>query len=199
MATPDKSSGGVSSATSFKIVSFNANSIGRNPKRQNVLFFLKKKNPDFLIVCDTRICKTIEDSVREDWNGSCIFNSFSSQSRGVAIFMKKGCTAEIIDDFSDDDGNVLAILVNFQDKRLLIEGIYGPNSDSPAFYSDTVFKKIVEWRPEYSIFSGDFNIALNETLDTRNYLHSNNPSARKELLSQMETYNLIDIWRESHP
>ena len=57
----------VKSAMSFKIYCINANSIGRNPKRQKVLFHIKKKNPDFIIVCDTRICKSIENTVREEW------------------------------------------------------------------------------------------------------------------------------------
>ena len=79
----------VNSATNFKILSFNANSIGKNPKRQEVFHHLKKRNPDFILACDTRICKGIENVVIDEWGGRCIFNSFSSQARGVAIFLKK--------------------------------------------------------------------------------------------------------------
>ena len=163
------------------------------------MFQIKKKNPDFIIICDTRICKSIENTVREEWGGTCIFNSFSSQARGVAIFIKKECTAKIIDNFCDSDGNILAILLDFQDKTILMEGIYGPNSDSPSFYSEIAFKKIIDWAPDYSIFAGDFNVVLDPKLDTRNYLHVNNPQAMAELKSQMESFNLVDIWREMHP
>ena len=120
--------------------------------------FLKKKNPDFVIVADTRICKSIENVVREEWGGTCIFNSFSSQARGVAIFMKKDSTANVIDKFSDTEGNILGILILFQGKKILLEGLYGPNSDSPDFYSNIALKKIAEWKPDYSIFAGDFNV-----------------------------------------
>ena len=141
------------------------------------MFQIKKKNPDFIIVCDTRICKSIENTVREEWGGTCIFNSFSSQARGVAIFIKKECTAKIIDKFCDSEGNILAILLDFQEKTILMEGIYGPNSDSPSFYSEKAFEKIIDWAPDYSIFAGDFNVVLEPKMDTRNYLHVNNPQA----------------------
>ena len=199
VSTPDRTKGGASSATSFKIYSFNANSIGRNPKRQKVLFYLKKKNPDFIFACDTRICKSIENIVREEWGGTCIFNSFSSQARGVAIFLKKDCTAKILDKFCDTEGNILAILINYQDKKILMEGLYGPNLDTPSFYSEKAFKKIIDWKPDYSIFAGDFNVVLDPKIDTKNYLHVNNPQAMQELKRQMQNFNLVDIWRELHP
>ena len=85
----EKSNKGVNSASKFRIVGFNANSIGRNPKRGKVFHFLEKKNPDFLFIFDTRISKSLENSIREEWGGQCVFNSFSSQSRGVALFLKK--------------------------------------------------------------------------------------------------------------
>ena len=150
-------------------------------------------------MADTKFCKSIENSVREEWAGTCIFNSFSSQARGVAIFIKKDCTANVIDKFFDTEGNILAILILFQGKKILLEGLYGPNTDSPNFYSEVAFKKIAEWQPDYSIFAGDFNVVLDPKIDTKNYLHVNNPLAMQELKTQMQNFNLIDIWRELHP
>ena len=198
MITLDINKGRGSSATSFKVVCFNANSIGRNPKRQKVLHHIRKKNPEFIITCDTRICSSIENIVRQEWGGVCVFNSFSSQARGVAIFIKKDSTAKVLDKYIDNEGNLLAILMLFQDKRILLEGIYGPNADTPSFYSDYAFKKIIEWSPDFSIFAGDFNLVLDPQKDLKNYLHVNNPLARQELITQMQNYNLIDIWREMH-
>ena len=137
--------------------------------------------------------------VREDWGGSCVFNSFSSQARGVAIFLKKDSTAKIVDKYTDTDGNILAILIIFQEKRILLQGLYGPNTDSPLFYSETAFKKILEWQPEYTICGGDFNLVLDPEIDAKNYLNVNNPQARQELIKQMGIFNLVDIWRELNP
>ena len=81
------------------------------------MHFLEKKNPDFIIVTDTRICKEIEDSINEEWSGHCLFNSFSSNARGVAIFIKRGNTANIKDEFKDNFGNILAILIEYEGEK----------------------------------------------------------------------------------
>ena len=137
--------------------------------------------------------------VREEWEGKCVFNSFSSQSRGIALFIKKNNISRIIDTFSDENGNILAILLNYEDKRILLEGIYGPNSDSPSFYESEVFNKIEEWEPSYSIFVGDWNVALDPKIDTKNYQNDNNPQARRAILDKMQEHNLVDIFRELYP
>ena len=80
---------GNNSASKIRFISLNANSIGKNPKRRQVFHFLRKKNPDFLIIVDTRISKDIENLVKAEWGGYANFSSFDSQSRGVAIFIKK--------------------------------------------------------------------------------------------------------------
>lgn len=190
---------GANSASGFRILEFNANSLGTNPKRSKVLNFMRKKNPDFLIVTDSRICPTIENVVREEWGGKCIFNSFSSQARGVAILLKKGNLAKILDEFRDDGGNIMAILIEYDEKKILLEGLYGPNIDSPDFYESQVFRKIEEWEPSFSIFVGDWNVALNKNLDTKNYLQDNNPNRRQVIKDKMQEHNLVDIFRDLNP
>ena len=137
--------------------------------------------------------------VREVWGGHCIFNSFSSQARGVAIFIKKDNPAKIIDKYCDSDGNIIAVAIIYEEKNILLECLYGPNNDTPEFYNDLVFKKIVDWNPDFSIFAGDFNVVLDPSIDTKNYQHVNNPNAMQALKDQMQQYNLIDIWRELYP
>ena len=137
--------------------------------------------------------------VRDEWEGRCVFNSYSSQARGIAIFIKKSNPAVIMDKFSDKEGNILALLLNYEGKRILLESIYGPNQDNPNFFRDEVFKKIENWMPEFSIFAGDYNVALDQFKDTKNYLNINNPQARDALKDQIEEHNLIDIWRHNNP
>ena len=134
--THDQGRGAATSATKFKFLSFNANSIGKNPKRQKVLHHIRKKNPDFILTCDTRISKCIESIVREKWEGRCLFSSFSSQARGVAIFIKKDNPSIILNTFQDQGVNIVAIQVLLEDKKILIEALYGPNQDTPEFYTD---------------------------------------------------------------
>ena len=190
---------GGNSASKFRIISFNANSIGKQPKRRQVLLFMRKKSPDILIVVDTRLAKDIENAVKAEWGGPSYFSSFNSQSRGVAIFIKKDLPIKIIDQFSDKNGNILSILVELEGRQILIQGIYGPNKDEPNFYSDECFLKLNEWCPSHAIFAGDWNIALDPNIDTCNYINYNNQGARAELLNKMNELELIDVFREFHP
>ena len=180
-------------------MSFNANSVGKNPKRQKVLSSLRKKNPDFLVLLDTRICPSIENTVREEWGGKCFFISLNSQSRGVAIFLKKGTNADILDTKTSPDGNLLALLFEYEGRRILLRGVYGPNEDSPLFYENDVFGLIDTWEPDFSIFVGDFNVTLNPDLDNKNYARDNNPQARQVIKDKIDEYELVDIWRELNP
>ena len=90
---------GDNSASKLRLISFNTNSIGKNPKRRQVLLYLKKKNPDLIITIDTRFSKDIENLVKTEWDGNVLFSSFDSQSRGVAIFVKRNLPLKILDKF----------------------------------------------------------------------------------------------------
>ena len=144
--------------------------------------FLREKNPDLFIVVDTRFSKKVENSVKSEWSGQVLFSSFTSQSRGVAIFIKKNLPVKVLDKFNDQEGNILGVLIEYENKRILLEGLYGPNSDCPAFYENEVFNKIDVWNPHHSIFVGDWNVAMNQNEDTCNYQSVNNPLARLEII-----------------
>ena len=44
--------------------------------------------------------------------------------------------------------------------------------------------------------AGDFNLALNQEMDTYNYTSLNNPRARNVVLEMIIQNSLIDVWRE---
>ena len=84
-------------------------------------------------------------------------------------------------------------------KKILIEGIYGPNRDEPNFYSEEVFSRLTAWNPNHAIHVGDWNIALQPTLDTLNYQTLGNPRARAQLLDKITDLGLVDVFREFRP
>ena len=118
---------GRDSASNLTIKSFNVNSIGRNPKRQDIFKFLNKKNADIQIIIDTHFSKEIEHLVKEEWGSRVYFSSFSSQSRGVAIFFKKDICVDVLKEKNDDSGNILSLLIEFDGKTILLSALYGPN------------------------------------------------------------------------
>ena len=58
---------------------------------------------------------------------------------------------------------------------------------------------IDEWAPGFVIYTGDWNLVLDQAIDTKNYIHENNVQAKAELKKQMDLYSLIDVWRELNP
>ena len=98
----------------------------------------------------------------------------------------------------DNAGNLLQIFMDFNDKKILLSGLYGPNLDSPQFYEEQVFSAIDLFLPEYSIFVGDWNLVLDQIKDTQNYLRENNTLARNTVLQKIEAYDLNDTWRTDH-
>ena len=165
-------------------------------KDEKFFNFLRKKNPDFIVVLDTRISPLIENDIKEEWEGKCFFSSYNSNSRGVAIFTKKGFIANIVRSLSDKDGNFLALLFELEGRKILLQGIYGPNEDCPSFYNETCFKLIDEWEPDFSISVGDYNVTLDPNLDNKNYMHDNNPLAR-QVLKTKSTNLVLSTYGES--
>ena len=105
-----------------------------------------------------------------------------------------------MDKCKDNDGNFLALLIEYEGRQILVEGIYGPNTDQPLFYEETVFEKIDSWGAEFSVIVGDWNLTLDPQKDTKNYLHDdNNIEARRVVQSKLNQYNLNDVWRTLNP
>ena len=49
------------------------------------------------------------------------------------------------------------------------------------------------------IIVGDFNLVLDTSKDYFNYLHVNNPKAKEVVHQQIQSFNLVDIYRQFHP
>ena len=98
----------------------------------------------------------------------------------------------------DDNGNLLGLDLNIEDKRFTLINSYGPNVDTPCFYNK-VAKVIENFDNQSCILCGDFNLIQNFNLDTQNYVNINNPRSREKLLDIKEGYNLVDPLTELYP
>ena len=123
---------------------------------------------------DTHFIPEIESFIESLWGYKCIFNSFSSNSRGVCILFNNDFEFKIHRERKDCEGNLLALDMTIEENKVTLINIYGPNNDNPDFY-DTVREVLLEFDNEYFILCGDFNLALNPSQDTNNYCGINNP------------------------
>ena len=77
------------SDSGIKIVSYNCQGLNSKEKRRDVFDYLKAKNCHIYCLQDTHFSEKEEISIKNLWGGDCIFNSFATNKRGVAIFFTK--------------------------------------------------------------------------------------------------------------
>ena len=115
------------------IASLNCQGLGGKGKRKDVLNFLKQKKYSIYCIQDTHFVKKEETFIRTQWGFECIFNSYNSQSRGVAILLNNNFEYKIHKTLRDNNGNLIIVNIEINNKRINLINIYGPNRDSPEF------------------------------------------------------------------
>lgn len=125
----------------------------------------------------------------------CFFlNSDKTNSRRVAILLNSNFEFKVHNVHKDDSVNYLILDTTFENMNLLLVNVYGPNLDTPTFYSKIIGKidSCLNIIPAYYMIKNS---------DSMNYKHINNPKARMEVLKFIETFNLVDIhvFRETYP
>ena len=145
------------------------------------------------ILQETHFTKKEENYIRSQWGFECYYNSFSSQQKGVAILFNN-FEFKYVCMQSDNEGSLLILDVFIGEKQLTFINVYGPNRDTPDFYKNLLNKLSTCDNPV--VMAGDFNLVLNQEMDTYNYTSLNNPSARNVVLEMIIQNSLIDVWRE---
>ena len=184
-------------STDIKILSVNCQGLGSLEKRKDVFTFLREKNCNIYCLQDTHFTKQLETYIRCQWGFDCVFNSYSSNSRGTAILFNNNFEYKINNSVTDNDGNLIGLNISIESKNISLITLYGPNSDNVVFY-ENLNHIIEELGNDDIIICGDFNLVLNPELDYFNYLHINNPRSREKLLEVISDKGLIDIYREQN-
>ena len=178
----------------IRLASANVNGLNNGRKRSEIMVNLEKSAPDIILLSDTRFDVSSELLFRNEIDYNCYFNSYDSRSRGVAILVRKTFPLTILDNKSDDNGNLLSIKCEYDKKVMSITAIYGPNRDEPAYF-ENLFDILGDWNTDMSIIGGDFNVTLSHELDNLNYVNSCNNNARRKLNNLIESNNFLDPYR----
>ena len=156
-------------------------------------------NKEYNIIClqDVHINAQLEPFIKSEWGYEVFFSSFTNISRGVMILMNNNFEYKVERVKTDKNGNYIILDIIIQGKRITLVNLYGPNQDNPNFYTN-IKQKVSEFENDQAIMCGDWNFVLDPDLDYNNYLHINNPKARKVILDYIEEENLLDVWRVSN-
>nr|XP_034320385.1 uncharacterized protein LOC105331900 isoform X1 [Crassostrea gigas] len=183
----------------LKILTVNCQGLGDGNKRKDVFQTLRNKNYHTYFLQDTHFTEKEENMIKSQWGYKAFFSSFKSNSRGVAILFNNNCELEVQKTFKDDSGNFLILDVSVDDLHVLLVNVYGPNLDTPTFYTNLLQHIENLFTNQRIVLGGDFNLIFDKELDSMNYKSLNNPKSRLELLRLIEILNLKDFFRENNP
>ena len=166
-------------------------------KRRDLFQFVRAKKYNIICLQDVHINSKLEPFIKAEWGNDISFSSYTTTSRGVMILINNNFDHKVNRIKTDKTGNYIILDMDIQGKEITLVNIYGPNEDNPHFYENLI-QKISEFENENVIKCGDWNLVLDIEKDYDNYLHVNNPKARKIVLNLLEEENFIDVWRVMH-
>ena len=147
----------------------------------------------------THFTPTDEKFIKTQWGYKAYFSSYKSNSRGVAILFNNNFEFSVEKEIYDDSGNYVILDCTIEDHKFILANIYGPNSDSPIFYTNLLAKIQEIHVGQQVIIAGDFNLIMDKELDSMNYKNLNNPKARLEVFNLIENLDIKDVFREIYP
>ena len=116
----------------------------------------------------------MENIWSNEWGGKILFSNGESNARGVMILFNKKFHYKINAMEKDAEGRWVKVDIEVEKKLFSIFNIYAPNKDTPGFFHE-IENKMRDSEGNI-IIMGDFNLALNPTIDRRGSLVNNNKS-----------------------
>ena len=179
------------------LASINCNGLRCPDKRKMAFSFFKRNRFDIIFLQETHWTVDLDMQIKREWEGDAFFAHGTNSSRGVAILIASRLDYNEKQIRRDNEGRVLNMLLEIDDRTLNLINVYSPSKDSQrrAFFSD--LNRFLSDSND-NILGGDFNCIFNSRLDKLGGV----PNARQSasvLLNALNTrFSLVDVWRERH-
>ena len=183
------------SASKLNIISANIRGFNDKQKRGGFFLHIRKVNPDIVCLCDTRLNENQSLIMAQETNMRHFSSQVDRAARGVCILVKKSLPIKISNIEKSNSGNYVKIECNYDGNTFNLICIYGPNEDSPDFFSN-IFNIITNSNLENSIIVGDFNVTLEPAVDNMHYAQNRNNNARAKLKDLMSQHGFVDAFRQ---
>ena len=158
--------------------------------------YLQEAGSDISFVQETHsTAHTAKLWVRE-FGHKMVFSHGTSNSRGVAIFFHspKITVREII---RDTYGRYVICRIKINEDTYGLVNVYAPTEGDSDVFVKKLASDMTSCNCDFWVMGGDFNVTQNIDMDQLNNRDSK-PKTRQVLKSVMETFDLIDVWRENH-
>ena len=178
---------------SLKIGSLNARGLNNRLKRKRLLQRIRKDNYDIFMCQESHIENNEGPLWEAEWGGKMIYSAGSGQCRGVCTYISNRLNFLLLDVVTDDIGRYSIIKMQLGEKQVAVCNVYAPNKDDPDFFSK-LFNDIDGCACDEIVLAGDFNLVLDEELDSKNR-SGNNYKACTALKELIDKFQLCDLWR----
>lgn len=168
-------------------------------KRRKFFNYFHQLRHSIILLQETYSTRKVEKVWRNEWGGNIVFAHYNSRSRGVAILIKKNVSVKIHNIVRGEDGRYIILDLTFNDNRMVLANVYGPNEDNPQFFVK-VFKEVDVFKVPDKMIAGDFNVVLDPDVDRKSAGQVDSKrNSRQEIIQYMQKEELYDPWRLQHP
>ena len=180
----------------------NCKGLADEKKRKDVFNWLRQKKLDIYCLQEAHIQTSKREQARwkSQWGYEAFFSSLDSKNCGVITPFNNTFEYVLHNVISAQRGRYIILDISIFQQRCTLVTLYGPNADSPEFFTN-LKENLINWKLSNQpiMLCGDWNVVLNYHNDTINYLKENNPNAQKSVLELIDTFELDDVYRDQEP
>ena len=182
------------------VASFNTNGLRTPSKRHKIFNHFRQSPYDIILLQETHITTPDIPTWSNEWKSRCYWNPGPSfHSCGVGILINTNPHLQVTAHCQDTHGRMLSITILFETTYIQLFSIYAPviPAQRPPFFRSlsTYFCPTAT-----HVLGGDFNLVSNPILDrTGSPPTANHTQGLPELNTLLHQFNLLDIWRFTHP
>ena len=164
------------------------------------LVFIKDKNCQFYFLQEIYSVPDDVNTWSNEWGGDIFFSHGSTHSRGVCILINPSCSYTVESLNREQNGRIISINLSSGSANISLCNIYAPNDlqQQLAFLRNLNNFLITNVDIGNLIVGGDWNVTL-EAVDKRGGSQWKPTSYRNQLISMMEEFSLVDIYRNLNP
>jgi exonuclease III len=176
------------------------------------IYGITKLRSDIIFLSDVRLSNRNLVSAKDDVSRLFLHNPYekyilyansTKNKRGVGILIKQSLGVDVVQQWLDDNENILALRCRHQGKDLLLVSIYGPNNIDIDFFNNLT-DILLENRDVNCVLGGDWNCTYSssppqENSDILNMHRLPNLTHSRKLKELCEQFDLVDPYRFLYP
>ena len=164
--------------------------------------FIKNREEAIIFLQETHSVKEVEKTWNDDFSGQIFYSHGTSNSRGVAIFIKQSLEFVLEKVVTDKEGRLIILKIEIQGAKFHLINCYAPVGEKEqGEFFQAVNEKLINVCPDSDnlIMGGDFNIIFDPDLDKQGGRKKVKQESLNVLNNILENFDLVDIWRVRNP